>query len=233
MLNRNRYTLYIMAERMLPEARFIDVDTVDFLKHVSADAPVGSGLNYEDITPARFLDHEFAEGPQAELLNLMKPFVARAVDDFQEQTGRTADGIRRLDVINQDPAIDYDSQKWHRDKLFPGERLYVAAEGQALTEVVHGPDVYRVNRLPFSFPINGLTNALISSGRVKVVKGEPGQTTVMTSGVVHRAGQADSASRASVYVAIYNHEQARSELINKRWEGHHLRRAERNDPSGF
>lgn len=222
-----------MAERMLPEARFIDVDTVDLLKHVSVDAPVGSGLNYEDITPAQFLDHEFDDGPQAELLNLMKPFVARAVDDFQEQTGRTANGIRRLDVVNQDPATGYDSQKWHRDKLFSGERLYVAAEGQALTEAVHGPDVYRVNRLPFSFPIDGLTNALVSSGRVKIVTGEPGQTTVMTSGVVHRAGQAGSAPRASVSVAVYNHEQASSELINKRWEGRHLRRAERRDPYGF
>ena len=222
-----------MAERMLPEARFIDVDTVDLLKHVSADAPVGSGLNYEDIVPAQFLDYEFTDGPQTELLNLIKPFVASAVDDFQEQTGRTADGIRRLDVINQDPATDYDSQKWHRDKLFPGERLYVAAEVQALTEAVHGPDSYRFNRLPFAFPINGLTNALISSGRVKVVKGEPGQTTVMTSGVVHRAGQAGDTPRASVSVAVYNRGQAYSELIGKRWEGRHLRRAERRDPFGF
>lgn len=222
-----------MAERMLPEARFIDVDTVDLLKHVSADAPVGTGLNYEDITPARFLDHEFSVGPQVELLNLIKPFVASVVDDFQEQTGRKANGIRRLVVMNQDPATEYDSQKWHRDKLFPGERLYVAAEGQALTEAVHGPDVYRFNRLPFGFPINGLTNALVTSGRIKLVTGEQGQTTVMTSGVVHRAGQADSAPRASVSVAVYNHEQARSELIDKRWEGRHLRRAERRDPYGF
>ncbi|MGZ6005194.1 MAG: hypothetical protein ACXWLH_03510 [Candidatus Saccharimonadales bacterium] len=222
-----------MAERMLPEARFIDVDTVNLLKHVSADAPVGTGLNYEDIIPAQFLDHEFADDPQAELLNLIKPFVASVVVDFQEQTGRTANGIRRLDVMNQDSATNYNSQKWHRDKLFPGERLYVAAECQAPTEAVHGLDVCRFNRLPFAFPINGLTHALVSSRRFEVVKGERGQTAVLTSGVVHRAGQADSAPRASVSVAVYNYEQARSELINKRWEGRHLRRAERRDPFGF
>lgn len=222
-----------MAERMLPQARFIDVDTVDLLKHVSADAPVGKGLNYEDLIPAQFLNHEFTDGPRAELLNLMKPFVANAVDDFQEQTGRPANGIRRLDVINQDPTTGYDSQEWHRDKLFPGERLYVAAEGQALTEAVHGQDTGRFNKLPFGFPVNGLTNALVSSGRIEVVKGELGQTTVMTSGVVHRAGKANSAPRASVSVAVYNREFARSELISKRWEGRHLRRAERRDPYGY
>ncbi len=222
-----------MVERMLPEARFIDIDTVDLLKHVSADAPVGNGLNYEDIVPAQFLDHDFADGPQAELLNMMKPFVAGVIDDFQEQTGRTANGIRRLDVMNQDPAADYDSQMWHRDKLFPGERLYVAAEGEALTEVAHGTDVYKFSSLPFGFPINGLTNALVLSGRIEAVKGKRGQTTVMTSGVIHRAGQAGSVPRSTISVAVYNHEQARGELINKRWEGRHLRRAERHDPYGF
>lgn len=222
-----------MTERMLPTARFIDVDTVDLLTHVRDNAPVGHGLNYEDLIPAQFLNHEFTDGPQTKLLNLVKPFVAGAVEDFQEQTGRTADGIRIMGILNQDPATDYDSQKWHRDKLFPGENLYVAADGQALTETVHGPDVLRFTKLPFNFPINGLTNALVSSGRLEVITGEQGQTTVMASGVVHRAGRADSAPRASVSVAVYNREYARSELIDKRWEGRHLRRAERRDPYGF
>ena len=222
-----------MTERMLPTARFIDVDTAGLLAHVRDNAPVGHGLNYEDLIPARFLDCEFTDGPQRELLNLVKPFVASAVEDFQEQTGRTADGIRRLDILKQDPATDYDSQKWHRDKLFPGENLYIAADGQALTEAAHGPDAFRFTRLPFNFPINGLTNALVASGRLEVVTGEPGQTTVMTSGVVHRAGKAGSDPRPSVSVAVYNRGYARSELVGKRWEGRHLRRAERHDPYGF
>lgn len=222
-----------MTVRMLPTARFIDVDTVDLLTHVGDNAPVGHGLNYEDMIPAQFLEHEFNGGPRSDLLNMMKPFIAIAVDDFQEQTGRTAEGIRRLDVMNQDPATDYDSQKWHRDKLFPGENLYVAADGEALTEVAHGPDVSQFSRLPFSFPISGLTHALVSSGRLEVVTGEQGQTTVMTSGVVHRAGRAGSDPRASIAVAVYNRGYARSELISKRWEGRHLRRAERRDLYGF
>lgn len=220
-----------MTERMLPAARFIDADTAGLLRHVRDNAPVGHGLNYEDLIPSQFLDYEFTDGPQLELINLVKPFVASAVEDFQEQTGRTADGIRRLDIMNQDPTTEYDFQVWHRDKLFPGENLYVAADGQALTEAAHGPDVYRW--LPFNFPINGLTNALVSSGRLEVVTGKEGQTTVMTSGVVHRAPKAASDSRPTVSVAVYNRGYARGELIGRRWEGRHLRRAERRDPYGF
>ncbi|MCW1907837.1 MAG: hypothetical protein KIH63_000670 [Candidatus Saccharibacteria bacterium] len=221
-----------MGRASLPEARWIDVDVAAVFPKIREGVPVGYGNDYEDLVPHMFLDYDFAEGPQAALLSGCKPFIEGVVHDFQEQMGCDADGIRKLGIHHLEPGTDYNSQTWHRDRLFPGEVLYVAVDGQP-TEAAHGPDRFWFNKLPYAVPINGPTNYLVSHGYLEVVSGAADQAIAMTSGVVHRAGGMDEGSRVVISASVHNRAYAREELMNSIWDGRELRRKVRHDPYGI